>query len=101
SGGVVSNVLLEDGTRIAARTVVSNTNPFHTHTLAGGAAIGAALSARLDALAKDGSTLKVNMALTGLPRFTCLPEDRGQFGPTIHLLPDEGVVMDALRQAHR
>lgn len=101
SGGAVSGVLLEDGTRIAARAVVSNADPFRTRTLAGGAAIGAALSARLDALAKDGSTLKVNMALTGLPRFTCLPEDRGQFGPTIHLLPDEGVVMDVLRQAHR
>jgi hypothetical protein len=38
----------------------------------------------------DGSTLKVNLCLSDLPRFTCLPEDCGQFGPTIHLLPDEG-----------
>jgi phytoene dehydrogenase-like protein len=39
----------------------------------------------------------VNLALRGLPRFTCLPEDRGQFGPTIHLLPDEAEVMASLR----
>ena len=31
----------------------------------------------------------MNLALDGLPTFTCLPEDRGQYGATIHLLPDE------------
>ena len=41
----------------------------------------------------DGSTFKVNLALRGLPKFTCLPEDTGQYGPTIHLLPDEKDVM--------
>ena len=35
----------------------------------------------------------MNLALRGLPKFTCLPEDRGQYGPTIHLLPDEKDVM--------
>jgi phytoene dehydrogenase-like protein len=34
----------------------------------------------------------------GLPRFRCLPEDRGQFGSTMHLLPDEGEVMASLTQ---
>src|SRR4029077_10385846 len=46
---------------------------------------------------RDGSTLKVNMCLKGLPRFTCLPEDRGQFGTTTHLLPDESHVIQSLR----
>jgi phytoene dehydrogenase-like protein len=41
----------------------------------------------------------VNLALKGLPRFTCLPEDRGQFGSTMHLLPDEAEVMPAMRRA--
>jgi phytoene dehydrogenase-like protein len=100
SGGAVTGVLLEDGARIAAKTVVSNADPFRTRALAGEAAIGAALSKRLDAMATDGSTLKINLAMTSLPSFTCLPEDRGQFGPTIHLLPDEDVVMDVLRRAH-
>jgi len=34
--------------------------------------------------------------LRGLPRFTCLPEDRGQFGTTIHLLPEEKNVIQGL-----
>ena len=46
-------------------------------------------------------TFKVNLALQGLPRFTCLPEDRGQYGPTIHLLPDEDEVIASLRHGVR
>jgi phytoene dehydrogenase-like protein len=45
--------------------------------------------------------LKVNLALKGLPTFTCLPENRGQYGPTIHLLPDEDVVMRSLVESFR
>jgi phytoene dehydrogenase-like protein len=101
ASGAASGVLLEDGLRIDAKVVVSNADPFRTRALVGEGAIDAGLSRRLDGLLRDGSTLKVNMALAGLPRFTCLPEDRGQFGPTIHLLPDEGVVIEMLRQAHR
>jgi phytoene dehydrogenase-like protein len=43
-------------------------------------------------MAAHGTTLKVNLCLKGLPTFTCLPEDKGQFGPTIHLLPQEDVL---------
>ena len=38
------------------------------------------------------------MALKGLPKFTCLPEDKGQYGPTIHLLPDEKDVMRQIKE---
>jgi phytoene dehydrogenase-like protein len=98
--GAVSGVLLSDGTRIAAEVVVSNADPYRTRALAGEAALAEGLSKRLDAMARDGSTMKVNLALSSLPQFTCLPEDKGQFGPTIHLLPDEAVVMASLRKAH-
>jgi phytoene dehydrogenase-like protein len=53
-------------------------------------------NAKLDGFKRDGTTFKVNLALKGLPKFKCLPEDRGQFGPTIHLLPDEDVVIQSL-----
>ena len=51
-----------------------------------------------DGYQRPGSTLKVNLALRGLPKFTCLPEDRGQYGPTIHLLPDEKDVMRHIKE---
>ena len=53
----------------------------------------------MDGYRRTGTTLKVNMALRGLPRFRCLPEDRGQFGSTMHLLPDEGEVMASLTRS--
>jgi phytoene dehydrogenase-like protein len=47
-----------------------------------------ALTDRMAAVKRPGTTLKLNLALTGLPRFPCLPEDApSPFGSTIHLLP--------------
>lgn len=40
---------------------------------------------RLDNYKKDGTTLKVNLCLKGLPKFTCLPENKGQFGTTTRI----------------
>jgi phytoene dehydrogenase-like protein len=54
---------------------------------------------RIDGYRRDGTTLKVNLALKALPRFRCLPEDRGQFGSTMHLLPDEPEVMREMSAA--
>jgi phytoene dehydrogenase-like protein len=96
--GAVTGVVLEGGARIDASVVVSGADPYRTRALAG--SIDAALSRRLDAMRRDGSTMKVNLALTGLPKFKCLPEDRGQYGPTIHLLPDEDVVLETIKRAH-
>ncbi|MFO0658346.1 MAG: hypothetical protein U0165_00725 [Polyangiaceae bacterium] len=47
-----------------------------------------------------GTTLKVNLAFERLPTFTCLPHDRGQFGPTIHLLPQGDDPLGAIRESY-
>ena len=49
-------------------------------------------SAPQDGYRRDGMTLKVNLALSALPRFTCLPETVGQHHTTIHLLPEKDVI---------
>jgi hypothetical protein len=41
---------------------------------------------------------QVNLALKGLPKFRCLPQDYGQHRTTTHLLPDESAVMKSLTQ---
>ena len=94
--GAVSGVLLQDGTEIRARVVVVNADPFRMREMAD---FPADYVKRIDSYRRDGTTFKVNLALKGLPRFTCLPEDRGQFGSTMHLLPDEAQVMPAMRRA--
>ena len=90
------SVALDDGSEIRARAVVVNADPFRLLELAD---FPGSYRKRIDGYRRDGTTFKVNLALKALPRFTCLPEDRGQFGSTMHLLPDEPEVMRAMSEA--
>jgi phytoene dehydrogenase-like protein len=98
-GGTAHGVALADGRVIRARTVVVNADPFRMIDLVGRERLPRDYVGRIDGYARDGTTLKVNLCLDALPRFTCLPEARGQHGATIHLLPDEEGVVDALGRA--
>ena len=90
---------LQDGSEVRARAVLVNADPFRLRDLIGREKLPAPWNARVDGYQRDGTTFKVNLALSDLPRFTCLPDDRGQFGSTMHLLPDEPEVMRAMREA--
>ncbi len=91
--GAAAGVVLEDGSEIRARAVIVGADPFRLQAMIGREQLPAEYNARLDSLAKPGSTFKLNLAFDRLPTFACLPENRGQFGPTIHLLPDESTVL--------
>jgi phytoene dehydrogenase-like protein len=100
--GVVEGVLLEDGRELRARVVVVGADPFQMRTMVGRDALPDGYNARLDGYVRPGMTMKVNLALSALPRFTCLPEPVGQHRTTIHLLPEEdvlGELMHAFREA--
>ncbi|WP_338868247.1 NAD(P)/FAD-dependent oxidoreductase [Myxococcus stipitatus] len=99
--GVVKGVVLENGEELKANVVVSNGDPFRTLKLVDASVLPADYRAKVNAMAVPGTTLKVNLCLKNLPTFTCLPEDRGQFGPTIHLLPQEDDVLGALERSYR
>src|SRR6185369_9531665 len=94
--GRATGIALADGRTFRANVVLSNADPFRTEGLVGKQHLPAEFVARTSAMKRDGTTFKLNLCLSALPKFTCLPEDRGQFGPTIHLLPDEGVVLEEL-----
>lgn len=96
--GVATSVTLIDGPKVKAKAVVVNADPFRMQTLIGADHLPASYNARIENYKRPGSTFKVNLALKGLPKFTCLPEDRGQYGSTIHLLPDEQDVMQSLEE---
>ena len=97
--GVAKGVVFQDGTELSARTIIVNADPFRLRDLVGDQNLSVDYNTRLDSYQKDGSTFKVNLCLKGLPKFTCLPEDCGQYGTTIHLLPDENEVMRMLHSA--
>src|SRR5438105_7190345 len=89
-------VHLRGGGEVRARAVVVNADPFRLRDLIGRENLPGAWNAKVDGYRRDGTTFKVNLALSGLPRFTFPPEDRGQFGRPMHLLPEELERMGAL-----
>lgn len=87
-GGAASGVVLDDGRAVAAEVVLGAGDPYRLMDLAPDGALPASLTRRMTAARRTGTTLKVNLALSGLPRFSCLPEGApSPFGATIHLLP--------------
>jgi phytoene dehydrogenase-like protein len=86
--GAASGVVLADGRSISARVVLGSCDPYALMSLVPEGALPAELTSRMAAVKRTGTTLKVNMALTGLPAFSCLPPGSpSPFGSTIHLLP--------------
>ena len=99
-GGAARGVVLDGGRELRATTVVCNADPFRMRDLTGRSAFPDDYNRRIDAYLRDGTTMKVNLALRGLPRFSCLSGDAqaSACGPTIHLLPDEGEVLASLER---
>ncbi|MEY4820955.1 MAG: hypothetical protein RLY72_607 [Planctomycetota bacterium] len=87
TNGVATGVVLSDGRELTARAVIVNADPFRLREMVGRAALPGPLNARIDNFKRTGTTMKINMALSDLPRFKCLPEMRGQHNGTMHLLP--------------
>ncbi len=96
--GQVVGVALQDGREFYAEVVISNADPFRTRALVGREQFPEDFNAKLDNFKRTGTTLKVNLALDRLPKFTCLPEPRGQHNATIHLLPQERDVIRQIRE---
>ena len=99
SSGRATGVSLEDGREIDGTVILSNADPFRTRALVGACHFPAAFNQTIDGFRRNGTTLKVNLAIDRLPTFRCLPEDRGQHGATVHLLPQGPDVIRELRRA--
>ena len=98
-GGVARGVVLASGTELDAEVVVVNADPFRMLETVEEGVFPQSFVERVEGYRRDGTTLKLNMCLDRLPEFTCLREDRGQHAATIHILPEEGEVLGALRKA--
>ncbi|MGO8994158.1 MAG: phytoene desaturase family protein [Polyangiaceae bacterium] len=97
--GIAKGVVLKDGTMHHATAVICNADPFRMRELVGRSLLPAEYNERLDGYRRDGGAMKVNLALSELPDFTCWPggafrDASRPFGATTHFLPDE---KDALR----
>ncbi len=103
SGGAASGVVTAGGEEISARVVLVATDAFRLPGLLGDAC-PEDLTTLIEGYAErsPGQTMKINLALDGVPRFSALPEPVGQHSTTVHLLPEpasDGSVLTAVRAA--
>ncbi len=98
--GSAGGVLLDSGRRVNAKVVVAGCDAFRVPGLLGDDCPHAlATQVSKWATSSLGQTMKVNLALSGLPTFSALPERRGQHGTTVHLMPEhDGSLLDTLRR---
>lgn len=97
--GRAVGVRLADGQELDAEVVVSGADPTRTAALLG-PAIPAIERTEIREKSPKGMTLKLNLCLREIPQFACLKSVPSDFGPTIHLLPDERNVLADLDRAH-
>ena len=101
--GVAKGVVLKDGTMHHATAVICNADPFRMRELVGRSALPPEYHERLDGYRRDGGAMKVNLALSAVPRFACWPGgafEQRDFGATTHLLPDEQAAMRTLAEGY-
>jgi phytoene dehydrogenase-like protein len=95
--GRATGVVLESGEEIAARAVVSGTDPKRTLTaLADPVAVGPNLLWRAGNIRTPGTVAKVNLALSTLPSFPAAGEDAALLRGRILVAPG----IDAMERAH-
>ena len=102
-------VRLANGEEIQAGRVLSNADPYQTFTRLVGEALpeGASDPAWNLLVTQGGPSVKINLAVTELPRFTCLPERIRNNEPgsehlgTVHLCPDVETLERAWDEARR
>ena len=81
-------LLLEDGTELAARAIVANVDPKRLFLrLVEPGLLPAEFTARMARYKCGSASFRINVALSALPRFTCLPEPGPHLASGIILAP--------------
>lgn len=87
--GVASGVVLSTGEEIAAKVVVSNADPKRTlMKLVDPIHLSPDFAMKLQHYRMPGTVAKVNLALSGLPKFTALNGDSSLLNGRIHIGPE-------------
>ncbi len=87
-GGRAVAVVLETGETVAARRVIANVNPRHLYLdMIDPQALPADLLGRMARYRCGSATFRMNVAVAGLPRFSCLPEPGPHHATGIILAP--------------
>ena len=95
--GVAKGVVLDDGSQLYSRRVVSNLNPkLLFQNIVVPQDVPAEFNQRISAYQCGSGTFRMNVALSELPRFTCLPEPGQHHSSGIIMAPS----MQYMEQAY-
>ncbi|MDQ6767613.1 MAG: NAD(P)/FAD-dependent oxidoreductase [Candidatus Eremiobacteraeota bacterium] len=97
-----AGVVLEDGTEVESRYVLSNANPVSTFLeMIPAKTLDPAFVTRVHAWRCEGPSMKLNLALGELPNFSCRPsgESAPHHNATIHIAPDVDYLQHAYDEA--
>jgi phytoene dehydrogenase-like protein len=87
--GVAQGIVLSTGEQILARAVISNADPKRTFLkLTDPSLLSPSFTKRLQNYRMNGTVAKVNLALSGLPKFTALVGNDQSLASTIQIGPD-------------
>ena len=87
-GGKATGVTLSDGREIAAKSVIGNVNPKLLYlNLVERSALPQEFASRMERWKCGSATFRMNVALSELPRFSCLPEPGPHHGSGIIMAP--------------
>ena len=98
--GRVTRVICESGDSVLARVVISNLNPkLLFEKLVDPAVLPEDFRGRIQAYRMGSGTFRMNVALSGLPRFACLPEGGDHLTAGIIIGPSLAYMDAAYREA--
>ncbi|MCU0977331.1 MAG: NAD(P)/FAD-dependent oxidoreductase [Steroidobacteraceae bacterium] len=100
--GATAGVELADGRRLGARAVVAGVDPRRLYlSLVDAADLDPEFRSRIERWRCGSATLRMNVALAELPRFTALPEPGPHLGAGIIMAPSLGYLERAYLDARR
>ena len=74
--GVATGVLLKNGEQLNAKIIAANTDPKRTFlTLVGAEHLPTSFAKDISVIRQESASLRMNLALSGLPDFACLPNE--------------------------
>lgn len=99
-GSRIVGVANDKGEEVRAETVLVGADPYSLLECLDESEWPEDFKAFLSSRKRNGTTMKVNLALKSLPEFKCLKENRGQHKGTIHLLPPEENLISRIRKSY-
>jgi phytoene dehydrogenase-like protein len=88
-GGAATSVVLSNGEEISAKTIISNADPKRTLLkLVDPVHLSPDFVMKLQHYRMPGTVAKVNLALSGLPKFTAIENNPGALSSRIHIGPE-------------